>query len=76
LPLQLYAASSLIALLLQTVNGVHNCPRFYVVTLAAKERSLIYRDIACLAVVAMHLVTLNKPRYFNMAERHHHHHHH
>jgi hypothetical protein len=29
-----------------------------------------------LAVVAMHLVTLNKPRYFNMAERHHHHHHH
>jgi hypothetical protein len=59
---------SLIVLNLQIVNGKHNCPRFYVVTLAAKEQGLIYRDIACLAVVAVHLATLKKKtRYFNMA---------
>ena len=62
----------LIALHLQIVNGKHNCPKFYIVTLAAKEQGLIYRDIACLAVVAVHLVTLKKPRDFNMAERPHH----
>jgi len=49
---------SLIVLYLQIVNGKYNCPRFYVVTLAAREQGLIYRDIACLAVVAVRLVTL------------------
>jgi hypothetical protein len=48
----------LIVLHLQIINGKHNCPKFYIVTLAAKEQGLIYRDIACLAVVAVHLVTL------------------
>jgi hypothetical protein len=62
----------LIALHLQIVNGKPNCPRFYIVTLAAKEQGLIYRDIACVAVVAVHLVTLKNPRDFKMAERPHH----
>jgi hypothetical protein len=62
----------LIVLHLQIVNGKYNCPRFYIVTLAAKEQGLIYRNITNLAVLAVHLVILKKPRDFNMAERPHH----